>query len=423
MTILNQKDEFKILERHEKYDIKFKNATIVNKNAKLTFKNVSLTDFKQGHIGNCGLIAALGALSMRPEFLSEIAPRIVITRQGIKALFTMFYKGKPIIVTIDDKLPFFNKISNEKLSLIYARSAKNKNILLASLFEKAVVKLACNNFYSNSVGIESNFVFSLFSDCITCNCIWDKDNSKQSVLETLKFELDNKSSAVLSVQPDLIYDQKDINKVGHYFVVMDYNLQHKAVKLYNPNLQKKYFYLSNNLPLSIKKTADPNKGELWITLDQLENRWVAINYLCSKKMYKSVFKVHKRLNFVYYDKTYSLVKYACMVDIKQASTFLINLSLFTYELKYIEVAVFTANNEKQEVAVSNDLLRQIIENPNPLNGEAKYELYEKFDLQPNKYVFSFVIKYESKIAEKVDLLLKIGSVSKCTFEEILEEET
>ena len=46
MNILNKKDEFKVLERHEKYDIKFISALEVNKNAKIVFENVSLTDFK-----------------------------------------------------------------------------------------------------------------------------------------------------------------------------------------------------------------------------------------------------------------------------------------------------------------------------------------------------------------------------------------
>ena len=47
MNIYNEKDEFKVLERHEKFDIKFISATKVNKNAKLTFEDFSLTDFNK----------------------------------------------------------------------------------------------------------------------------------------------------------------------------------------------------------------------------------------------------------------------------------------------------------------------------------------------------------------------------------------
>ena len=83
MSLYQQKDEFKVLERHERYNIKFISAIAVNKNAKLTFEDVSLTEFKQGDIGNCGLIAALAAISQRPEFSTEIAPRIEHTIKGI----------------------------------------------------------------------------------------------------------------------------------------------------------------------------------------------------------------------------------------------------------------------------------------------------------------------------------------------------
>ena len=138
MKISSQEDEFKILEKHEKYDIKFVSATEVNKNAKLTVESISLTDFYQGYIGNCGLITALAAISDRPEFLSEIAPKIIHTSEGVKLIFNMFYKGRPKVVTIDDKLPFikpnFVRLSDEKLSLIYARSAQNDNLYLASFF-------------------------------------------------------------------------------------------------------------------------------------------------------------------------------------------------------------------------------------------------------------------------------------------------
>ena len=176
MSILAKNNQFKALEEHKKYDIKFISATKVNKNAKLTFEDFSLTDFKQGEIENCGLIAALAAISQRPEFLSEISPKIEHTSEGIKLHFKMFYKGKPTTVTIGDKLPFKKPSFFERLflgkrpSLIYARSSNDDNLYLAPLFEKAVVKLVRNSSYQNAVGIHQNYVLSLFSDCMTSSC-------------------------------------------------------------------------------------------------------------------------------------------------------------------------------------------------------------------------------------------------------------
>ena len=155
MANANQQDEFKVLEKHKNCGIEFISTTKVNNSRLLIKDQLSLSDFKQGEIGNCGLIAAIAAISQRTEFLTEIAPRIDHTKEGMKLHFKMFYEGEQIVVTIDDKLPFikpkfFKRLFGKKPSLVYARSANNDSFYLASLFEKAVVKLVCNNNYINS---------------------------------------------------------------------------------------------------------------------------------------------------------------------------------------------------------------------------------------------------------------------------------
>ena len=72
-----QQDKLKVREKHESR-IEFVSATKFNKSFLHNMELVSLSDFKQGKIGNCGLIAALAAISQRPEFLSEIAPKLNI---------------------------------------------------------------------------------------------------------------------------------------------------------------------------------------------------------------------------------------------------------------------------------------------------------------------------------------------------------
>ena len=427
MNNFNQKDEFKVLERHEKYGIKFLSALEVNKNAKIIFENVSLSDFEQGDIGNCGLIASLAAISQRPEFLSEICPKIEHTSEGVKLHFIMFYKGKPTIVTIDDKLLFtkssyFECLFDKKPSLIYAKSSNDDNFYLASLLEKAVVKLVCNNIYSNSEGIPPENVFSLLSDCMLSCCLWHETDSKQNVIDHLKCEVDNKSSVVIVITPDLEFKPENIEKDGHAYVVIDYNLEHKAIKLYNQLFCQKTFALCNNLPVSITETADPKKGELWITLDQLEKRCVSINSLCSKNMYISVFKVSKNFKLTDYDKKNSKVEFAYQVDVKETSTFMINLLSFTNQMEELDFCVFTDDNKEQEIELNNEIPTPLTSCQTENEGEANTTFYQKFKLQPNKYVFNFEIGFEKTNAENVDLLLKIGSTSECTFEEIKNED-
>ena len=250
---------------------------------------------------------------------------------------------------------------------------------------------------------------------------WLRDDSKDNFLSNLKEEVDCKSSVVLYMTPDLIYDPKDFNKNGHAFVVMDYNLKHRAIMLYNPNLDQKYFAVSKNLPDSAAKRADPNKGELWITLDQLEQRELSIDSLCSKNMYKSVFEVNKKLELKDYIDNYSVFEFAFKVNTKEASIFLINLSIFTLKLKQVRFGVFTDDSEKREIEVKHELTSEYMHNLNKQKGEAKFFSYQKFKLQPNKYIFRFALLFKEISVEKVDLLFKIGSMSECTFEKHIED--
>ena len=117
----------------------------------------------------------------------------------------------------------------------YARSEQNDNLYIASLFEKAVVKLACFNSYECSVGIDPKFILSIIDDSMTSSCVWLKTDSKQNIIDHIKTEVDSKSSIVIGIRPNLIYTPDSDVKCAHAFVVMDYNLELKAIKLYNPN--------------------------------------------------------------------------------------------------------------------------------------------------------------------------------------------
>ena len=84
----------------------------------------------------------------------------------------------------------------------------------------------------------------------------------------------------MAIKPNINYKSGDSFKPRHAYIVIDYCLEIKAIKLYNRNHCTKSFALCKNLPLSLIKTADQNKGELWITINQLKNRRVVIHFLC-----------------------------------------------------------------------------------------------------------------------------------------------
>ena len=120
----HQSGDFKILKEHENCGVTFLRTTELVTRTQAEDENLIFSDFKQGSIGNCGLIASLATISQRPEFLEEIAPKIEQTSDGLKLHFKMFHEGNPIIVTIDDALPF-----DENNCLIYARSLSSIEFL------------------------------------------------------------------------------------------------------------------------------------------------------------------------------------------------------------------------------------------------------------------------------------------------------
>ena len=83
--------------------------------------------------------------------------------------------------------------------------------------------------------------------------------------------------------------------------------------------------------------------------------------------------------------------------------------------------VFIDDNKQQKVEIKNEIPPLLTGYQSKYEREANTTFYQKFKLQPNKYVFNFEIGFEKTNAENVDLLLKIGSTSECTFEEIKNE--
>ena len=103
-------------------------------------------------------------------------------------------------------------------------------------------------------------MYFLFSVIVWPAVVVGIQRIQKNVLDHLKYEVDNESSVVLGIKPDIIYKSEDSFKPSHAYVVISYCLEFKAIKLYNPNRCTKTFALYKNLPLSIIKTADPNKG-------------------------------------------------------------------------------------------------------------------------------------------------------------------
>ena len=429
-----QVHRFKILEKHKKRGIKFLSTKLLTKTINED-KNVLFSDFKQGSIGNCSLIAAFAVLSKRPEFLTEILPKII---SGDNYSVNMYCKGKPIKVVINDSLPVYENNNNE-YSLVYAQGNRKENVFLASLLEKAFVKQACCYSYKRSIGTRALFAFTCFSPCMVSYVEFSKKETKADLMQCLEFI--DESSIVLGVTPALEDDPED-EIVGHSYAVLDYNLEHKAIKLYDPrcnpklcvsnknllrqsltrNATKKELLLNRSVSklhvsiekflLSLTQNTDASKGELWITTDQLENRRIQISSLHSKKMYKSDFfrKLYPDLSGFNRNEFISID--TCKVYVKETSRFMINIFVYSHLLRNFQLIVTT--DKKESIKLPRETTSR--------QGEVNLEYFQRFTLRPNTYVFSLKFKPSNhglnEEKEKFKIVQKISSVTKCTFEKL-----
>ena len=62
MSKLVQVEDFEILEKHKEWGVKFISGILEHKKKLIDDQHVIFSDFYQGKIGNCGLIAALSSL-------------------------------------------------------------------------------------------------------------------------------------------------------------------------------------------------------------------------------------------------------------------------------------------------------------------------------------------------------------------------
>ena len=399
-------ETFQILEMHKKTNYKvFRTTTFINF---LQNKKIEYTNFKQGEIGNCGLVSSLASLINRPEFITKIAPKFTYAKNRINFHFKMFKEGKPNTITVDDALYF-----SENNYLLYAHSLERDSLLLSSFLEKAFVKQACYNSYQYSIATRPVFVFSCFSDSVVGYRIWERKESKTDFKESLKVEVENKSSIVLGVTP--FFNSLKSDGYGHAYTVVGYNNDHDALKLYDARCNPNWCVSDKNLPENL--TADPRKGELWVSVEELNWRQVQMTCLHSEGAYKSVFKTDRRLKPRCFDRNGSVIVRTCRINVHRTSTFMLNAFSYTDKFEGLEVQV-TSNGRRVEL----DYLMPEALNANKylvkLQGQPRTEYLQKFSLQRGVYEFSLKVMLGGLKEKEAKLLVKLACESLCDFKKL-----
>ena len=168
--------------------------------------------------------------------------------------------------------------------------------------------------------------------------------------------------------------------------------------------------------------VDEHNGELWVTVDQLENRELEISSLHSKNMYKSFLPINGSVNVSssYLHKSININ--ACKVVVTEISFLMINVFVYSHKLKQTKLFVTTADDEKLSVKLNYELPNHGYCNSEVRTGEAKTEYFQRFRLEPNTYVFNLYFMFKDDLNEDaLKFLFKVGSTLECRLEKLINE--
>ena len=238
-------------------------------------------------------------------------------------------------------------------------------------------------------------------------------------MDDVASEVDNGSSVTLGILPCICDDEPlSDDSLGHEYVVIGYNSELKAIKLYDPNCNPKFCVSSENLPRSLTSGADPNKGEMWISWDEIQHRELSVTSLCSSNIYKSLFRFKQKLKPSEFDEKNFACLPLCKAVVSKTSTFMMNLFSYSHEFDWFDIKVQTADGQNVELDYQLPANLETAYGPHSCNGDVATQFNQKFQVQPNTYFFSLEIQpiCESVLDKEVNLLFKIGSVEECLIE-------
>ncbi|MEE6473662.1 hypothetical protein FKM82_010131 [Ascaphus truei] len=125
-----------LLSKEKLNSIKWKRPNEIHRDPRFLVDGASIFDIVQGEIGDCWVLAAVGALTLHRKFLENVIPKNQEFKQKYAGIFHFrFWQfGDWVDVVIDDRLPFLN---GRYLSV----QPRSNNEFWPSLLEKAYAKL------------------------------------------------------------------------------------------------------------------------------------------------------------------------------------------------------------------------------------------------------------------------------------------
>lgn len=240
--IFEEIDPFEIIEpvAGHKTEADYNDVTAYYDNPVLFLNNneqhqVSIEDIKQGNVGNCYYLAALGSIAEKhPDYISNM-----IYDNGNQTYTIRFFDNNSheTYTTVDQKF-WFEKTSHTPLYARLAETSDNYAEIWPMIFEKAWAKL--NGGYDNIVG-DKQYLHKLdYGLALTGTYIGYEEINRDTPVEKLYYKL--KSHFVDYGLPITL---SSLNKKGaqshedlvlnHAYALEEFDAENNQVSIYNPH--------------------------------------------------------------------------------------------------------------------------------------------------------------------------------------------
>ena len=189
--------------------------------------NITVFNFKQGYIGNCGMICAMSNLAANEILFKKVVPegQNFDSSNSTEVVFNLYKLGTLYKVKVNKKLP------TENDELISCRSS-NKN-LVGPLLEKALVQLHFGGNYRLSKSVCATVVMSSLTNNFFEDLNFLSNENNFRLEEALNHCLKTKSQMAVSFKESV---SKYKIEMDHYYNLLEVDNKNKDfVKLYNPH--------------------------------------------------------------------------------------------------------------------------------------------------------------------------------------------
>ena len=294
-------------------DSRFKKLNVDN--------NLSLLNFVQGELGNCGMVASISTLANNNDLLNKVVPtgQNFDINNSSKVVFNLYKLGKLHSVEVDKSFPTeFNKLK-------YCRSSNNN--LIGPLLEKALVELHFGGNYQSAEGVPASFVLSSLSNNFFEEILFTNNKKILKFIEIIDHGLKSRSPMMVSFFNS--FPKKNI-AIYHYHSLLEASSNFKEFTLYDPHGKN----------IFIKK-EELKKNNFKFEICYFENKIFGIPEIKTYVEFTDKWQVLKRSESIH------IVDYNLLVE-EDNTEILMNLNIKEH-MVIVPKLFIIANNDKMTV--------------------------------------------------------------------------